>query len=82
IKVSEKYDASSQTYSLPLEHTTLPTADQKEKQALHIPVKMGIINPEGKNIAEQVIELKEHKQTYTFENIAAKPVASLFRDFS
>lgn len=43
---------------------------------------MGLINPEGKNIAEQVIELKEQKQTYTFENIAAKPVASLFRDFS
>ncbi|APC95139.1 aminopeptidase N [Francisella tularensis subsp. novicida] len=82
IKVSENYDASSQTYSLTLEQTTLPTADQKEKQALHIPVKMGLINPEGKNIAEQVIELKEQKQTYTFENIAAKPVASLFRDFS
>lgn len=43
---------------------------------------MGLITPEGENIAEQVIELKEQKQTYTFDNIIAKPVASLFRDFS
>ncbi|MDE4976383.1 DUF3458 domain-containing protein, partial [Francisella tularensis subsp. holarctica] len=65
-----------------LEQTTLPTADQKEKQELHIPVKMGLLNPEGKNIAEQVIDLKEQNQTYTFEKIAAKPVASLCIDFS
>ncbi|MED7789631.1 aminopeptidase N [Francisella sp. 19X1-34] len=82
IKVSESYDSQSQTYSLILEQTTQSTADQKEKQALHIPVKMGLITPEGENIAEQVIELKEQKQTYTFENILAKPVVSLFRDFS
>ncbi|MEY8766760.1 MULTISPECIES: aminopeptidase N [Francisella] len=82
IKVTENYDAENQIYSLTLEQTTPPTADQKEKQALHIPVSMGLITPEGENIAEQVIELTEQKQTYTFENITAKPVASLFRDFS
>lgn len=32
IKVSENYDASSQTYSLTLEQTTLPTADQKKNK--------------------------------------------------
>ncbi|KYW85845.1 aminopeptidase N, partial [Francisella hispaniensis] len=82
VKVTENYNPENQTYSLTLEQTTPPTADQKEKQALHIPVKMGLITPDGENIAEQVIELKEQKQTYTFENITAKPVASLFRDFS
>ncbi|MEY8768397.1 aminopeptidase N [Francisella philomiragia] len=82
IKVAQNYDAENQIYSLILEQTTPPTADQKEKQALHIPVSMGLITPEGENIAEQVIELTEQKQTYTFENITAKPVASLFRDFS
>lgn len=82
IKVTENYDAENQIYSLILEQTTLPTADQKEKQTLHIPVSMGLITPEGKNITEQVIELTEQKQTYTFKNITAKPVASLFRDFS
>ncbi|MEY8714852.1 aminopeptidase N [Francisella philomiragia] len=82
IKVAQNYDAENQIYSLILEQTTPPTADQKEKQALHIPVSIGLITPEGENIAEQVIELTEQKQTYTFENITAKPVASLFRDFS
>jgi aminopeptidase N len=82
IKVTENYDADSKTYSLTLEQTTPLTADQKEKQALHIPISMGLITPNGENIAEQVIELKEQKQTYTFENIAEKPVVSLFRDFS
>ncbi|WP_150465435.1 aminopeptidase N [Francisella sp. SYW-2] len=82
IKVTENYDAENQIYSLTLEQTTPPTADQKEKQALHIPVKMGLITPNGKNIHEQIIELKEQKQTYVFKGISAKPVASLFRDFS
>lgn len=82
IKVTENYDAPSQTYILTLEQTTPSTADQKEKQALHIPVSMGLITSNGENIAEQVIELKEQKQTYTFEDIAAKPIVSLFRDFS
>ncbi|QLE79387.1 aminopeptidase N [Francisella sp. Scap27] len=82
IKVTENYDAQSQTYSLTLEQTTPSTADKKEKQALHIPVNIGLITPKGENIAEQVIELKEQKQTYTFENIAEKPIVSLFRDFS
>ncbi|QWU99293.1 aminopeptidase N [Francisella salimarina] len=82
IRVAQNYDAENQIYSLILEQTTPPTADQKEKQALHIPVSIGLITPEGENIEEQVIELTEQKQTYTFENITAKPVASLFRDFS
>ncbi|MCL4128568.1 UNVERIFIED_CONTAM: hypothetical protein GTU68_036043 [Idotea baltica] len=82
IKVTENYDAQSQTYSLTLEQTTPSTADKKEKQALHIPLSIGLITPKGENIAEQVIELKEQKQTYTFENIAEKPIVSLFRDFS
>lgn len=82
IKVTESYCAESHKYSLTLEQNTPPTVDQKEKQTLHIPVKMGLITPTGENIKEQVIELKEQKQTYTFDNISAKPVASLFRDFS
>ena len=42
---------------------------------------MGLITPAGENIAEQVIELEEQKQTYIFNNISAKSEASLFRDF-
>lgn len=82
IKVTESYCTDSQTYSLTLEQNTPSTADQKEKQALHIPVKMGLITPNGENIHEQIIELKEQKQTYVFKDIPAKPVVSLFRDFS
>ncbi len=82
VKVSENYDPNNQTYTLTLEQHTPPTADQKEKQALHIPVKMGLITPGGANIEEQVIELKENKQTYSFKNITEKPAPSLFRDFS
>ena len=65
IKVTEKYNADSEIYSLTLEQNTPPTADQQVKQVLHIPVKMVLITPAGENIAEQVIELKEQKQTYT-----------------
>jgi aminopeptidase N len=58
--------------------------------ALHIPVRLGLIGADGKDLLDTLIELREAEQTFVFEGIDApldaqgrRPVvASLLRDFS
>lgn len=52
IKVTLKYNADSQIYSLTLEQDILPIADQQVKQLLHIPVKMSFITPAGELLSK------------------------------
>ncbi|MCR9212450.1 MAG: aminopeptidase N [Proteobacteria bacterium] len=86
ITVEEGYDPAKEKYSLTLEQVN-PKAEEKA-QALHIPVLTSLLDNNGKafnlagGIDEKVLELKERKQTFTFENIKEKPTASLFRNFS
>ena len=47
VTVKDSYDAASQTYRLTLSQNTAPTPGQTDKQALVIPVKFGLIGPNG-----------------------------------
>lgn len=92
VTVSSDYDAASRSLRLTLEQKTEPTPGQCEKQPMHIPVKFGLIGADGKNIAissyegaglqGDVLHLREASQSWTFRNIAEKPVLSVLRDFS
>ena len=82
ITVTEEYNQNTQVYKLKFKQKTPPTADQKQKSPLHIPIKMGLILPNGQNIQEQVIELFNAEHTFNFDNISEKPTPSLLRDFS
>ncbi|MDR0254110.1 MAG: DUF3458 domain-containing protein, partial [Brucellaceae bacterium] len=65
---------------------------QCEKQPMHIPVKFGLIGADGQDIAistyegagleGDVLHLRDASQSWTFRNIAEKPVLSLLRSFS
>ena len=76
------YDADKKTYSLTLSQEIPDTPGQKNKQPMHIPVKLGLIGPNGEDIVEEVLHLKEVEQTFRFENIGTKPVPSILRGFS
>ncbi len=92
VTVTSDYDAASQSLRLTLEQKTEPTPGQCEKQPMHIPVKFGLIGADGKDIAissyegtglqGDVLHLREASQSWTFRNIAEKPVLSVLRDFS
>ena len=92
VTVSEHYDASSRVYSLGMQQNTPATPGQEEKQAFHIPVRMGLIDADGNDINSQlaggvsqsthVLNFTQDKQTFVFNNIDHKPVASLFRGYS
>ncbi len=86
IRIEETFDGAKQQYSLTLEQSN-PKADENSPP-LHIPVLVSLLDGDGKALSlsggnnETVLELKEKKQTFTFDNIEEKPTASLFRNFS
>jgi aminopeptidase N len=92
VKVEERYDAEQNQYCLTFKQSLKPTPGQPEKLPMVIPVKMALLTDNGTeyaidcdgdfNAATGVLTLKEAETTVTFNSIAAKPVASLFRDFS
>ncbi|MEO5806051.1 aminopeptidase N [Devosia sp.] len=92
VTVTDSYDAASQTYTLTLSQKTEPTPGQKEKSTLTIPVKFGLIGPNGSpmswsavsggTVRDDLIVLDTDSATLTFSGVANRPVPSLFRGFS
>ncbi|HRH74470.1 MAG TPA: aminopeptidase N, partial [Zoogloea sp.] len=94
LKAVGHFDAASRSYALTLSQHTPPTAGQPDKQALHIPVAVGLIGPDGADLPLQlegevraadttrVLELKEASRTWRFTGIDAEPVPSILRGFS
>ncbi len=92
VSVKQDYDAKTQTYRLTLRQMTHPTADQAEKQALHIPVKMGLLSAAGEVLPlyiegetvenEKVLSLTQPEQVFVFNKVTSRPIPSLLRGFS
>ena len=47
-----------------------------------IPVRVGLVGPNGHDMAEQLCELTEERQSFVFENVPSPPVPSILRGFS
>ncbi|WP_170508830.1 aminopeptidase N [Ruegeria arenilitoris] len=81
VKVEE--DWADGTYTLTLSQSTPPTPGQPEKLPQMIPVAVGLLGPNGDEVrGTEVLELTEARQSFTFEGLAARPVASILRGFS
>ncbi|MCW5695263.1 MAG: aminopeptidase N [Bauldia sp.] len=86
------YDAGARRYTLSLAQTCPPTPGQSTKAPLHIPVRFGLVGPNGQDlgftgvsgatVTGDVIHLTQASQTVVFEGVAARPVPSLLRGFS
>ncbi len=76
------YNEAQKTYSVYLSQIIPDTPGQKNKKPMHIPVRVGLLDENGHDIAEQVLHLKETEQSFTFENIGEKPIPSVLRGFS
>lgn len=93
LDVTETYNADKQQYTLVFKQSCPATADQEVKENFVIPVRMGLLDNKGQAIAlsingvpaeslETILMVTEKEQTFVFDNIAEKPVASLLRNFS
>ncbi|SFW52631.1 aminopeptidase N [Pseudomonas sp. NFACC19-2] len=94
LEVSEAYDAAAQTYSLTFRQSCPATPGQSEKLPFVIPVALGLLDAQGFELplrlqgesaaqgTSRVLSVTEAEQTFTFEDIAGKPLPSLLRGFS
>ncbi len=94
VEVSDQYDAANQTYSLTFTQSCPATPESDDKAPFHIPVALGLIAEDGKEITlklkqggdfnadHQVIGLRQAQETFVFENVTSRPVPSLLRGFS
>ena len=92
VTASDSYDAATQTYRLTLSQETRPTPGQADKKPMVIPVKFGLVGPNGHDldfasasgarVEDDLIVFDSAKAEITFTGVSAKPVPSLFRGFS
>ena len=94
LAVSAQYSELGQTLTLTVRQTTPPTPGQSDKQLLHIPLAIGLLAPDGRELpltlahdnepgpTRRVLSLTEAEQHFTFVGIEARPVPSLLRGFS
>ena len=83
VSLNSSYNEESKTYTLNFEQHVPDTPGQTDKKPMHIPVAVGLIGRDGQDLIDtQILNLKEPKQAFSFENIASKPVPSILRNFS
>ena len=94
LAVSESYDSAAGTYSLTFRQSCPITPDKQEKLPFVIPVELGLLDGQGGEIplrlageasaagTSRVLSVTEAEQTFTFVDIAERPLPSLLRGFS
>ena len=94
VRARGRYQASTRRYWLTLEQSCPPTPGQRRKPPLHIPVAVGLLDPDGRELplrlageprprgTTRVLELRRRRQRFCFEDVPAPPVPSLLRGFS
>jgi len=87
------WDAASGRYTLTLHQETPPTPGQPDKAALPLPCAIGLVGADGRDMplqfegenapsGEHLLVFDQPQQSFTFVNLADRPVPSLFRGFS
>ena len=70
-------------YTLTFRQTTAPTPGQPEKEPLVLPVAVGLLNPNGDEVVPTtVLEITQAEQSFSFDNLASRPIPSILRGFS
>ena len=94
LTITDEYDAVKKSYTLTVKQMTLATADQPQKQALHIPLRLGLLTENGQSLPlkltnnepllgdNDVLNIRQDEQQFTFIDINEKPIPSLLRGFS
>jgi aminopeptidase N len=88
------YDAAAKRYTLTVRQSCAPTPGQPDKQPFHIPLALGLVGPDGADMAlrlegeseaagtSRVLDVREAEQRFVFVDVPAQPVPSLMRGFS
>jgi aminopeptidase N len=77
-----EHDADTKQFHLTVEQKTEPTPGQPDKVALHMPIAIGLLGRDGKELVSRTVQLTEAEQEFVFDNIDQVPVVSFNRGFS
>ncbi len=90
------YDGQNKTFTLNVKQSCLPTADGSPKEPFYLPMAVGLLDANGKDIPlhieddyannngtlSKILIVKAPEQDFIFTGIDAEPIPSLFRNFS
>ena len=83
VKVTSKYNSDKKTLTLSVKQSTPATPGQKVKKPLHIPLAIGMLDEQGRDMIDtKVVSITKASEDFVFKGIKTKPVLSLLRDFS
>ncbi len=92
VSVQTKHDPVRKRFTVSLSQETPPTPGQRSSRPMVIPLRFGLVGPNGEDIDHgraddahlkgDVIVLDKARQKVTFENVASSPVLSVLRGFS
>ena len=94
LKVEGSYDAAGKRFTLTVGQSLRPTPGQPEKQPMHIPLSVGLLDGAGRDLplrlsgevkatgTTRVLDVRTAREVFVFEDVPEKPVASLLRGFS
>jgi aminopeptidase N len=82
VKVATHYDAASGIYNLTLSQSCHATPGQEAKEPFVIPIALGLLTPDGRELTNGMHVLTEASETLSFPGLQAEPVPSILRGFS
>ena len=97
LSVRDRYDATTQIYTLDVEQSCPPTPGQPDKKPLHIPFALGLVGSDGEDLplriegngtasaahsSTAVLHLRQARESFRFLRVRERPVPSLLRGFS
>ncbi|RUM62841.1 MAG: aminopeptidase N [Sulfurimonas sp.] len=80
LSVSERFFDG--IYSLTLTQTIPNTVDGVEQQAFYYPLKIALLDVEGKEVINEILIISKETETFNFKDLSEKPVLSINRDFT
>ena len=85
VSFTNTFDAVTKKYELTFIQSVPDTPGQTDKKPMHIPIELGLLDRYGQELLPGgtiMLDLKEAKQTFTFEGLENKPIPSILRGFS
>ena len=98
VKVEGQFDEAAETFTLIVEQTCPPTPGQEEKAPFHLPLAVGLLDPDGHDVSFEaddvaavirdgqsftnVLNVREARTEFKLRGVSVPVVPSLLRGFS
>jgi aminopeptidase N len=84
LRVAGDWDEARRLYTLTVTQSCAPTPGQEVKEPFHIPMRIGLLDSQGRDMIapDTLLQLRDVQQSFSFPGLAGKPVLSFLRGFS